>query len=128
MHLPGCAILSIFIAGLSGYIFEGNANEYFISDGPFQWLNAGITNFRGVYWEVERDTLIAIPLFISSWVLCLEKSKIAEDLLISMGQLFGPVPGGLGISVIFVGALISCNNWNCWCNSSCYGFNFAYQQ
>ena len=37
----------------------------------------------------------------------LEKSKIAEDLLISMGQLFGPMPGGLGISVIFVGALLA---------------------
>ena len=104
--LPGCAILTIFIAGLSGYLIEGNANEYFVSDGPFQWLNAGITNFRGVYWEVERDTLIAIPLFIFMGIM-LEKSKIAEDLLISMGQLFGPVPGGLGISVIFVGALLA---------------------
>ena len=37
----------------------------------------------------------------------LEKSKIAEELLISMGQLFGPIPGGLGISVIFVGALLA---------------------
>jgi len=104
--LPGCAILSIFIAGFSGYLIEGNANEYFVSDGPFQWLNAGITNFRGVYWEVERDTLIAIPLFIFMGIM-LEKSKIAEDLLISMGQLFGPMPGGLGISVIFVGALLA---------------------
>ena len=104
--LPGCAILTIFIAGISGYFIEGNANEYFISDGPFQWLNAGITNFRGVYWEVERDTLIAIPLFIFMGIM-LEKSKIAEDLLISMGQLFGPIPGGLGISVIFVGALLA---------------------
>ena len=49
--LPGSAILSIFLAGLSGYLIEGNPNEYFISDGPFQWLNAGITNFRGVYWD-----------------------------------------------------------------------------
>ncbi len=104
--LPGSAIISILLAGIAGYIFEGNANEYFISDGPFQWLNAGITNFRGVYWEVERDTLIAIPLFIFMGIM-LEKSKIAEDLLISMGQLFGPMPGGLGISVIFVGALLA---------------------
>jgi len=104
--LPGSAIISIFLAGLSGYLIEGNPNEYFISDGPFQWLNAGITNFRGVYWEVERDTLIAIPLFIFMGIM-LEKSKIAEDLLISMGQLFGPIPGGLGISVIFVGALLA---------------------
>ena len=104
--LPGSAIISILLAGLAGYVFEGNANEYFVSDGPFQWLNAGITNFRGVYWEVERDTLIAIPLFIFMGIM-LQKSKIAEDLLISMGQLFGPVPGGLGISVIFVGALLA---------------------
>ena len=104
--LPGSAIISIILAGISGYLFEGNANEYFISDGPFQWINAGITNFRGVYWEVERDTLIAIPLFIFMGIM-LEKSKIAEDLLISMGQLFGPIPGGLGISVIFVGALLA---------------------
>ena len=104
--LPGSAIISIMLAGFAGYLFEGNANEYFISDGPFQWLNAGITNFRGVYWEVERDTLIAIPLFIFMGIM-LEKSKIAEDLLMSMGQLFGPIPGGLGISVIFVGALLA---------------------
>ena len=67
--LPGSAIISILLAGLAGYLFEGNANEYFVSDGPFQWLNAGITNFRGVYWEVERDTLIAIPLFIFMGIL-----------------------------------------------------------
>ena len=37
----------------------------------------------------------------------LQRSKIAEDLLVTMGQLFGPVPGGLGTSVIFVGALLA---------------------
>ena len=37
----------------------------------------------------------------------LQRSKIAEDLLITMAQLFGPVPGGLGISVVFVGALLA---------------------
>ena len=79
---------------------------YVISDGPYQWLNAGITNFRGVYWEVERDTLIAIPLFIFMGIM-LEKSKIAEDLLVTMAQLFGKIPGGLGISVVFVGALLA---------------------
>ena len=60
---------------------------------------------QGVYWEVERDTLIAIPLFIL-WASC-QRSKIAEDLLVTMAQLFGPVPGGLGISVVFVGALLA---------------------
>ena len=37
----------------------------------------------------------------------LQRSKIAEDLLITMAQLFGPVPGGVGISVVFVGALLA---------------------
>jgi tripartite ATP-independent transporter DctM subunit len=104
--LPGSAVLSILLAALCGYLFAGNPSEYFIQDGPLQWLTAGITNFRGVYWEVERDTLIAIPLFIFMGIM-LQRSKIAEDLLVTMGQLFGPIPGGLGISVIFVGALLA---------------------
>ena len=104
--LPGSAVLSILLAALFGYLFAGNASEYFVHDVPIQWLTAGITNFRGVYWEVERDTLIAIPLFIFMGIM-LQRSKIAEDLLVTMGQLFGPVPGGLGISVIFVGALLA---------------------
>ena len=104
--LHGSAVLSILLAALCGYLFAGNPSEYFIQDGPIQWLTAGITNFRGVYWEVERDTLIAIPLFIFMGIM-LQRSKIAEDLLVTMGQLFGPIPGGLGISVIFVGALLA---------------------
>ena len=104
--LPGSAVLSILLAAIAGYIFAGNPSEYFAQDGPIQWLTAGITNFRGVYWEVERDTLIAIPLFIFMGIM-LQRSKIAEDLLVTMGQLFGPMPGGLGISVIFVGALLA---------------------
>ena len=79
---------------------------YFAVDGPKEWLTAGITNFRSNYWDVETDTLIAIPLFIFMGIM-LQKSKIAEDLLVTMGQLFGPIPGGLGISVIFVGALLA---------------------
>jgi tripartite ATP-independent transporter DctM subunit len=71
-----------------------------------QWLSAGVTNFRGIYWEAERDTLIAIPLFIFMGIM-LQRSKIAEDLLVTMAQLFGPIPGGLGISVVFVGALLA---------------------
>ena len=104
--LPGSAVLSIGIAALFGFIFEGNVNSYFHSGGPMQWLSAGVTNLRGVYWEVERDTLIAIPLFIFMGIM-LQRSKIAEDLLVTMAQLFGKVPGGLGISVVFVGALLA---------------------
>ncbi|MDJ0896808.1 MAG: SLC13 family permease [Alphaproteobacteria bacterium] len=104
--LPGAAILTIGLAAATGYLIEGNTDAYFLSGGPAQWLSAGVTNLRGVYWEVERDTLIAIPLFIFMGIM-LQRSKIAEDLLVTMAQLFGAVPGGLGISVVFVGALLA---------------------
>ena len=104
--LPGSAIATIAIAAFCGWIFEGNVDAYFVLGGPNQWLSAGVTNYRSLYWEVERDTLIAIPLFIFMGIM-LQRSRIAEDLLVAMAQLFGPIPGGLGISVVFVGALLA---------------------
>lgn len=104
--LPGSAILSIGLAALCGYLFAGDSSAYFVGGGPLQWLNAGVTNFRSLYWNVERDTLIAVPLFIFMGIM-LQRSKIAEDLLVTMAQLFGPVPGGLGVSVVLVGALLA---------------------
>lgn len=104
--LPGSAIISLFLAGIAGFIFEGNPKAYFAYDGPIEWINAGITNFRGTYWENDRDTLIAIPLFIFMGLI-LQRSRIAEDLLMTMGKLFGRAPGGLGISVILVGGLLA---------------------
>ncbi len=104
--LPGAAIITVSLAAISGYLFAGDTSAFFHTGGPYEWLSAGVLNLRGVYWEVERDTLIAIPLFIFMGIM-LQRSKIAEDLLVAMAQLFGPVPGGLGISVVFVGALLA---------------------
>ena len=104
--LPGAAIVTIALAGLAGVLFAGDSGAYFTQGGPVQWLTAGVTNFRGIYWEVERDTLIAIPLFIFMGIM-LQRSKVAEDLLVTMAQLFGSIPGGLGISVVLVGALLA---------------------
>ena len=104
--LPGSAVLSILLATISGLIFTGDESSFFHTGGPIEWLNSGVSNFRGVYWDPDRDTLIAIPLFIFMGIM-LERSKIAEDLLITMAQLFGRIPGGLGISVVFVGALLA---------------------
>lgn len=104
--LPGSAIIAISFAALCGWLFAGDTSAYFADGGPVQWLTAGVTNFRSIYWEVERDTLIAIPLFIFMGIM-LQRSRIAEDLLVAMAQLFGPVPGGLGISVVLVGALLA---------------------
>lgn len=55
---------------------------------------------------ITREILIAVPLFVFMGV-TLEKSRIAEDLLGAMGDLFGRLHGGLGISVVFVGALLA---------------------
>ncbi|WP_331374551.1 TRAP transporter large permease [Sinorhizobium chiapasense] len=66
-------------------------------------LNALPERFWGV---MSNDTLLAIPFFTFMGIV-LEKSGMAEDLLDTIGQLFGPVRGGLAYAVIFVGALLA---------------------
>ncbi len=55
---------------------------------------------------MNNDTLLAIPFF-TFMGLILERSGMAEDLLETIGQLFGPIRGGLAIAVIFVGAMLA---------------------
>jgi TRAP-type mannitol/chloroaromatic compound transport system permease large subunit len=58
-------------------------------------------------WGVmSNDTLLAVPFF-TFMGLILERSGMAEDLLDTVGQLFGPLRGGLAFAVIFVGALLA---------------------
>src|SRR5205085_4917712 len=59
-----------------------------------------------VYGVLNNDTLLAIPVF-TFMGLILERSGMAEDLLDTIGQLFGGLRGGLGYAVIFVGALLA---------------------
>ena len=59
--------------------------------------------FGNAMWN---EVLIAVPLFIFMGVM-LERSKVAEELLEAMGRLFGRLRGGLGLSVIAVGALLA---------------------
>ena len=59
-----------------------------------------------VYGVMNNDTLLAIPLF-TFMGLVLERSGMAEDLLDTIGQLFGTVRGGLAYAVVFVGALLA---------------------
>jgi tripartite ATP-independent transporter DctM subunit len=59
-----------------------------------------------IFGVMSNDVLLAIPLFIFMGVM-LERSRIAEDLLETMGRLFGALPGGLGFSVIVVGVLLA---------------------
>jgi TRAP-type mannitol/chloroaromatic compound transport system permease large subunit len=55
---------------------------------------------------MQNDTLLAIPFF-TFMGLVLERSGMAEDLLDTIGQLFGPIRGGLAIAVILVGAMLA---------------------
>ena len=90
--------LLFFVIGveLSGYS-GGSINL----DWPL--LNALPQRFWGV---LSNETLLAIPFFTFMGIV-LEKSGMAEDLLDTIGQLFGPVRGGLAYAVIIVGALLA---------------------
>jgi tripartite ATP-independent transporter DctM subunit len=82
------------IFGLIGYWF-----------GVFDLSNLGspIARYAGL---ITNEVLVAVPLFIFMGLI-LERSGIAEQLLLTMGKLFGNVRGGLGYSVILVGALLA---------------------
>jgi tripartite ATP-independent transporter DctM subunit len=75
------------------------------------WLNLFTPDFlqalpERVYGVMSNDTLLAIPFF-TFMGLVLERSGMAEDLLDTIGQLFGTVRGGLAYAVVFVGALLA---------------------
>lgn len=92
--------VSFAIAGVAiGFAYLGYATGV---------MNIGLLGALGqrVFGVITNDVLIAIPLFVMMGVV-LERSKIAEDLLDTMGRLFGQLRGGLGISVILVGALLA---------------------
>jgi tripartite ATP-independent transporter DctM subunit len=106
MVVAVCALLlvgypvALTLAGVSlGFAVAGSA--------------AGVMNLallgalpERVFGVMTNEVLLAIPLFIFMGVM-LERSRVAEDLLESMGRLFGTLPGGLGFSVIVVGVLLA---------------------
>ena len=59
-----------------------------------------------IFGIMQNDTLLAIPFFTFMGII-LERSGMAEDLLETVGQVFGPVRGGLALAVVFVGALLA---------------------
>ncbi|MFN4011989.1 MAG: TRAP transporter large permease subunit [Pannonibacter sp.] len=76
---------------------------YFTGDFSLGLMGALGQRFFAV---LTNPVLTAIPLFVLMGVI-LEKSRIAEDLLETMGRLFGTMRGGLGVSVVLVGALLA---------------------
>ena len=81
----------------------------------FGWLGIELGLFPSVLFQalplrifgiMQNDTLLAIPFFTFMGII-LQKSGMAEDLLESVGQIFGPLRGGVAIAVILVGALLA---------------------
>ena len=62
--------------------------------------------------NMSNQVLAAVPLFVLMGVI-LEKSRVAEDLLEAAGRMLGGVRGGLGYSVVLVGALLAASTGNC---------------
>ena len=74
--------------------------------GVFDFSLFGALPSRIFGGAMTNELLIAVPLFVFMGVM-LERSKVAEELLDTMGRLFGNLRGGLGISVSIVGALLA---------------------
>jgi len=106
MFLCACGLL---ILGYPVAVTLGGAGLIFGTFGiligvfDFSFLSALPSRYVGV---MLNELLVAVPLFVFMGV-TLERSKIAENLLHTMGTLFGKTRGGLGLSVIFVGMLLA---------------------
>jgi len=76
-----------------------------VSLGYFDWALTFALPER-IFGIMSNYVLLAVPFFIFMGTL-LEKSRLAEDLLKTIGKLFGPLRGGLALAVVFVGALLA---------------------
>ena len=106
MFLTICGVLLLgypvaFTLGGTALAFAALGGQLGLFDGAF--LEALPNRLYGI---MTNETLIAVPLFVFMGVM-LERSKVAEQLLDTMAALFGPLRGGLGISVTLVGMLLA---------------------
>ncbi len=97
--LAACG-LAFFVVGVELAPLSGGSINL---DWPL--MHALPDNFYGTR-VMSNDTLLAVPFFTFMGIV-LERSGMAEDLLDTIGQLFGPIRGGLAYAVIFVGALLA---------------------
>ncbi|MCU7915738.1 MAG: TRAP transporter large permease subunit [Candidatus Thiodiazotropha sp. (ex Gloverina cf. vestifex)] len=88
--LAGTALAFGWIGSMTGYF-----DDAFLQALP-----------NRLYGIMTNETLIAVPLFVFMGVM-LERSRVAENLLDTMASLFGPLRGGLGVSVTLVGMLLA---------------------
>lgn len=115
--LIGEILAGLMFFGIIGFLLLGFPVAFTLAGASLMFGLAGMafgvfdpSNFGSIaqryYGTMTSETFVAVPLFIFMGVM-LERSNIAERLLSTMGKLFGNMRGGLGISVILVGALLA---------------------
>jgi tripartite ATP-independent transporter DctM subunit len=110
--LPPLMFVTVLVLIFSGYpvafALGGTALLFAcigVGVGLFEWSLLFAYPER-VFGVMSNYVLLAVPFFIFMGGI-LERSRLAEDLLTTMGKLFGPLRGGLGVAVVFVGALLA---------------------
>ncbi len=111
-HLDLLMFAALIVAILSGFPVAFAISGVAVLFAYLGWM-LGVMDItllgafgQRVFGLISNTVLIAIPLFVLMGAI-LEKSRIAEDLLDTMGRAFGQLRGGLGISVVLVGALLA---------------------
>ena len=99
------AFILLMIGVPVAFAFGGSAIIAALLDPNIGLDVFGLLPYR-IYGIMQNFTLMAVPLFIFMGFI-LEKSKIAENMLESIGKLFGPVRGGLAIAIVIVGAILA---------------------
>jgi len=110
--VPVLLFAAVFVGLLAGYsvaLTLAGVSLIFafagMAAGVFMPSDLGFMPGR-LFGIITNQTLIAVPLFVFMGVV-LEKTRIAELLLESLSQLMGRIPGGLGLAVVLVGALLA---------------------
>jgi tripartite ATP-independent transporter DctM subunit len=101
--------IGLLVLGFPVALTLGGSALLFAFLGDFlDIFNSGILNIYPlrIFGVMKNEPLVAVPLFIFMGVM-LEKSNLAGELLEAMGSLFGALRGGLGISVLIVGAMLA---------------------
>jgi tripartite ATP-independent transporter DctM subunit len=115
--LLGEILAGLMFFGVIGFLMLGFPVAFTLAGTSILFAVVGLqfgvfdmTNLRALAGRYTgymiNEVLVAVPLFIFMGVM-LERSRIAEQLLSTMGKLFGNMRGGLGISVVLVGALLA---------------------
>jgi TRAP-type mannitol/chloroaromatic compound transport system permease large subunit len=105
-------VFAVIVALMAGYpvalTLAGTSLIFAVLGDVLGAMSFGIIGAlpQRIFGVMTNEVLLAIPLFIFMGVM-LERSRIAEDLLETMGRLFGTLRGGLGISAVIVGTLLA---------------------